>query len=156
MKAIVLTPAPIEPEDVQPLLDTKIHKYAINGHAEWLKPDYRICSDYGVIGYLLEYFTQTIITTREYAKNSRLIYAGEIPFRGSTMTACLDYLVSKGYKQILIIGNNTVHEQFFQDRINSEIKRILEDNSDVKIFQYSKGNFNLPVMSVQQFVKERK
>lgn len=154
MKAIVLTPAPIQPEDVQPLIDTNIEKYAINGHAEWLKPTYRICSDYGVIGYLLEYFPQEIITTREYAQNKRLIYAGDISFKGSTMTACIEYLVSRGYKKILIIGDNTVHDKFFQDRINTEIKRILEENSDVEIFQYSKGNFNLPIMTVQKFIKE--
>ena len=155
MKAIVLTHAPVEQKDIQPLIDTKIHKYAINGHAEYLKPTYRICSDYGVIGYLLECFTQEIITTREYAQNKRLIYAGDISFKGSTMTACIEYLVSRGYKKILIIGNNTVHEKFFQDRINSEIQRILQENSDVEIFQYSKGNFKLPTMTVQQFIKER-
>ena len=155
MKAFVLTSAPVQPEDVQPIIDTKIHKFAINGHAEYLNPTYRICSDYGVSAFLMEFFTQPIITTREYANSKRLIYAGDIPFRGSTIVACLEYLAKRDYKQILIIGDNTVHEQFFQDRINSEIQRILQENSEVEIFQYSKGNFNLPVKTVQQFLREK-
>ena len=155
MKAIVLTSATVQPEDVQPIIDTKIHKYAINGHAEYLNPTFRICSDYGVSAFLMEFFKQPIITTREYANSKRLIYAGDIPFRGSTIVACIEYLAKRDYKQILIIGDNTVHEQFFQDRINSEIQRILQENSDVEIFQYSEGNFNLPTKTVQQFLREK-
>jgi len=155
MKAIILTHAPVKESDIQPLIDTDIHKYAINGHAEYLKPTYRICSDYGVIGYLLEHFQQDIITTREYAQNRRLIYAGHITFKGSTIISAIEYLIWKKYKSILIIGDNTVHTEIFQKRINTEMNKILQDNSDVEIFQYTKGNFELQIKTVQQFLKER-
>jgi hypothetical protein len=154
MKAIILTQVFVNQEDIELLKNTDIVKYALNQHAQYLNPTYRICSDYGVIGNLLVNYPQEIITIRDWAYNPRLIYAGQIQFRGSTMVACIEYLISKGYKKILIVGDNTVHQVFFQDRIKTEIKRILQENSVIEIYQYSNGNFNLPTMTVKQFIKE--
>jgi len=152
MKAIILTWAKVSDNDVQLLINTNIHKFAINQHAEYLKPDFRICSDFGVIANLLNNFSQNVITVRDYVPNDRIIYAGHIPFKGSTMIACIEYLLSKGYTQILIVGDNTVHQKTFQNRINHELKIILNEKSDIKIFQYSNGNFDLPAMSISQFI----
>lgn len=153
-KAIILTNAPVKKEDEELLKQTEIFKIAINGHTEYLNPDLRICSDYNVASVLLEYFPQKVVSTREYFIGERLIYAGDIPFKGSTMTACTDYLVKNNYKKILIVGDNTVRQDFFQKRINDEISKTLEKNPDVQIFQYSHGNYYLPTISVKQFITE--
>ena len=152
-KVIILTFAPVNAKERKLLKDTRIVKVAINQHAEYLKPDYRICTDYGVIGNLLQNYQQKIITTREWVPNKRLIYAGQISFKGSTIVSCVEYIIQKGFKQILIVGDNTVHSESFQNRINSELVRILDENADIKIFQYRKGNFYLPVKSIKQFMK---
>lgn len=154
LKAIILTNSPVNESEQQLLIHTKIKKFAINFHVPELKPDFRITSDYYIIGALLGFCSEKIITTREWVPNDRLIYAGHIPFKGSTLVALVDYLISANYKEILIIGNNSVHDKQFQDRINKEIKSDLEQNSDVKIYQYSHGNFDLPYLSLQEFIKE--
>lgn len=154
MKAIILTFAPVSESDTELLINTKILKLAINGHAEKLKPDLRICTDYGIVGDLLQKFTQKIITTRDYAPNERLIYAGQLFFKGSTMVSAVEYLIKTGNKKILIVGDNTVHQEFFKERINNEINLILKENPEIEIFQYINGNFRLPVKSVEQFIKE--
>lgn len=156
MKAIILTFAPVEDKDKELLKNTDIFKMAINNHAEELQPHQRICSDYGIVGELLQDFSQKIVTIRDWATNDRLIYAGYIFFKGSTMVCAIEYLISKGYTDILIVGDNTVHQDFFMERIKKEIDFIQEVNSDVKIFQYSNGNFNLPTKTVEQFINERK
>lgn len=153
MKAIILTFSPVSDVDKQLLIDTDITKIAINQHAEELNPTYRIVSDYGIVGILLERFKQKIVTLRDYAMNERLIYAGHITFKGSTMIATVEYLISKGYNEILIVGDNTVHSEIFKERVNKEMDIIRENNSDTKIFQYTNGNFNLPVKTIEQFIK---
>jgi hypothetical protein len=151
-KAIILTFAPVTPKERKLLIRTKILKFAINQHAEYLKPDYRICTDYGVIGNLLQNFSQRIITTREWVPNKRLIYAGQINFKGSTIVSCVEYLISVGIKEILIVGDNTVHSEVFKNRINAELLIIRQKNQNVKVYQYRKGNFYLPVKSVKHFI----
>lgn len=151
-KAMILTFAPVSPKERKSIRRTDIKKYAINQHAEYLKPDFRICSDYGVIGNLLQNFTQKIITIREWVPHERLIYAGQIQFKGSTIVALIEYLISQNFKEILIVGDNTVHSTIFQDRVNKEIQEICNKNPEIKIYQYSKGNFPLPVQKVKQFI----
>lgn len=153
MKAIILTFSPVSDEDKQLLVSTDITKIAINQHAEELNPTYRIVSDYGIVGVLLERFPQKIVTLRDYATNERLIYAGHINFKGSTMIATVEYLISEKYDDILIVGDNTVHSEIFKERVNKEMDIVRENNPDIKIFQYTNGNFNLPVKSIQQFIK---
>ena len=152
MKALILTFAPVTEKQKELIKNTNITKIAINGHSEELNPDYRICSDYGVIEFLMKYFKQKIITVREWVKDERLINATNILFKGSTLVAAIDYLVFKKYDEILIVGDNTVREKFFQKRINDEIEKIKKENPQIKIFQYRKGNYNLSVLSVERFI----
>lgn len=152
MKAIVLTNAPVNDTQAELLKNTNIKKFAINAHAQVLNPDFRVCSDYGIIEYLLRFFPQKIVTTREWVPDKRLIYAGHIAFKGSTMVACIEYLIDQKYKDILIVGDNTIHDENFKQRINKEIDLIIANN-EVNIFQYTNGNYNLPVKTVEQFIK---
>lgn len=153
-KAIILTSIELSDNDIELLKNTNIFKIALNQHAENLKPDFRICTDY-VIGNLLENFSQKIVTVRDWVPNARLIYAGEILFKGSTIVACIEYLIKKDFKNILIVGDNTVHGEIFQNRIITEIEKILKQYKDVKLFQFEFGNFNLPVMSINDFTERR-
>lgn len=155
MKAIILTFAPVNESEKKCLIETSIYKIALNQHAENLKPNIRICTDYGVFAGLLKKFKQKIVSTREYVPHERQIYAGQISFKGSTLVACIEYLIYKKYDNILIVGDNKVHTQVFQERVKAEINEILRLNHDTKIYQYSNGNFNLPVVSIENFIKER-
>ena len=131
VKALILTNVCLKPEEKELLQKTDIKKFALNHHAETLKPDFRICTDYGIAPLLLQRFSQKIITTRDYAQNSRLIYAGHIAFKGSTIVACIEYLIDTGFNRILIVGDNTVHSSVFQQRVNKEIDSIVQNNKDV-------------------------
>ena len=154
-KAIILTSVHVENQEKELLKNTSIFKIAINQHAEDLNPHQRICSDYGVIGHLLQNFSQNIVTIRDWAENDRLIYAGQIPFKGSTIVCAVEYLIYQRYREILIVGDNSVHQDFFKQRVKKEMDLILQNNSEVQIFQYSQGNFNLPVKTVDKFLNER-
>lgn len=153
MKAIILTFAPITEKEEKLLTDTKIFKLAINGWAEYLKPDLRIVSDYNFGLYILKNFPEKVVNIRELIEHERSIYEPNIRFKGSTLVAGVDYLISKGFKDILILGDNTVRQDWFQKRIKKEIDLIVESN-DVNIYQYSNGNFNLKTKTVEQFIKE--
>lgn len=151
MKALILTGISLNPYEKELIQKTGIKKFALNHHAQELKPDFRICTDYGIAALLLQKFPQDVITTRDYAPNKRLIYAGHITFKGSTIVACIEYLIYSGFNEILIIGNNTVHQIFFQERVKKEIDCLLQSNSNIQIFQFSHGNFNLPIISIKEF-----
>lgn len=119
-----------------------------------LKPNARIISDY-VLPKIYERFSQKIISVREKLRfySERVEYFnGE--FKGSTILAGIDYLISKKYDEILIVGDNKVNHSRFQDLVKTEIDKIGVNewvNKGIKIYQYSKGNFNLPVKSIPEF-----
>ena len=149
MKAIILTYAPVPESDKALLVSTKIFKLALNQHAEEFKPDARICSDY-ILSDICRNFSQKIISVRERFRFStdRVEY---FPcFKGATILSALEYLIRKGYDEILIIGDNRVNTKEFQDNVNHYIEQIKELAT---IYQYTGGNFNLPVRSIKEFCK---
>jgi len=155
MKAIVLTNAYVDEHEQQLLKDTNIFKIALNFHAEHLKPDLRIATDYGMANGMIACFSQKVVTIRDYFQHERNIYRGQITFKGSTIVACIEYLIFEKFDEILLIADNSVHQEWFKDRIKKEIDLIMNQKRGVKIYQYRNGNFNLPEMSIQEFTKER-
>ena len=148
MKAIILTYAPINDAEKFTLQKTNIFKLALNQHAEDLNPNARIITDY-ILPKIYKRFSQKIISVREKLKftSDRVEYFdGE--FKGSTILAGIDYLISKNYDEILIVGNNKVNHNQFQESVNNEIDKI---KNKVNIYQYTKGNFNLPVKTISEF-----
>ena len=154
MKALILTFAPVNEDDKELIRNTKIDKFAINGHAEDLNPDCRIISDYGIILFMLEHFKQKIISVRETIPNERVINASYIQFKGSTLICLIDYLIFNKYDEILIVGDNSVRAEFFKKRINDEMEIIKKQHPEIKIYQYVQGNYNLPVKSVKGFIND--
>lgn len=147
MKSIILTYAPVSESERAILVSTKIFKLALNNHAEEFKPDMRICSDY-ILPDICRNFPQKIVSVRERFRFStdRVEY---FPcFRGATILSALEYLIHKGYDEILIIGDNKVNTKEFQDNVNHYVEQIKELAS---IYQYTNGNFNLPVRSITDF-----
>lgn len=150
MKAVILTYAPVSSQEKELLIKTGIFKIALNQHAEALKPDTRIITDY-FLENLYNRFSQKIISIRDRLNfNTERVEYPDIEFRGSTIIAALEYLISKGYDEILIIGNNKVNSLEFRDMVNNDIEKL---KTNAKIYQYSDGNFNLPVMGVKDFLQ---
>lgn len=148
MKAIILTYTPVSNTEKYILQTTNIFKLALNQHAEELKPNARIISDY-VLPKIYEKFSQKIISVREKLRYySKRVEYFEGEFKGSTILAGIDYLISKKYDEILIVGDNKVNHSRFQDLVKTEIDKI---KNQAKVYQYSKGNFNLPVKSIPEF-----
>ncbi len=154
-KAIVLTQVNVDNSDVQKLIDTQIFKIALNQHAENLKPHQRICTDYSVQTDLLNKFNQPVVIIRDYFPDKRIIFQPKITFKGSTIIAAIEYLISCEYDEILLIADNTVHQEWFKNRVNKELDSIVEQNSKVKIYQFTKGNFNVETKSINDFISER-
>ena len=148
MKAIILTYAPVSDAEAKLLKETTFCKIALNQHAEELKPNVRIITDY-FLENLYNRFSQKIISLRDRLKyeTDRVEYP-DIEFKGSTIVAAAEYLISKGYSEILIVGNNKVNSPEFRNMVNDDISKL---RKKVKIYQYSKGIFPLPIKSVEEF-----
>lgn len=149
-KAIVLTQIKITDIEKELLKNTNVFKIALNQHAEELKPNIRIVTDYS-LGEKCFKFPQKIISIRERFRfiTDKVIYPKDIKFKGSTILASLDWLIQQNYRDILIIGDNTVNTKEFQDKVNEEIEKI---KHKANIYQFSNGNFNLPVISIKEFL----
>jgi len=149
MKAIILTYAPVRDFEREILLRTKIFKLALNQHASDLKPNARIITDY-ILPRILKTCSERIISVREKLRcySLRVEYPN-IEFKGSTIIAGVEYLISKGYDEILIVGDNKVNSLEFREEVNRELNKL---KSKAKIYQYSKGNFNLGVKSISEFI----
>lgn len=148
MKALILTYAPVKISDQEILKNTKIFKLALNQHAEELRPDARIITDY-ILKNIYKMFSEKIISLRDRCiQNSAQIEYPKIEFKGATILAAIDYLIYKKYDEILIIGDNSVNNEKFKTIVNEEINKI---NSNMAIYQYTNGNFNLPVKNISDF-----
>lgn len=147
-KSIILTYAPVSEDEKSILINTDIYKLALNQHAGEYLPHARILADY-ILPRIYRSFDGKIISVRDKSipESGRVEYfKGE--FKGSTIIAAVDYLISKGFEKVLIVGNNQVNNMKFRNEVSDEIDKIKDK---IKLYQYSKGNFNLPVMSVADF-----
>lgn len=148
-KAIVLTYAPVPEYEQKILRNTKIFKIALNNHAEVFKPDIRICSDY-ILAMICRNFPQKIISVRDaFRFKSNRVIKSDIEFKGATILCAVDWLIQEGYTDILIIGDNKVNTKQLQELIKTEIDKVKDK---ANIYQYTAGNFNLPVKSITEFI----
>jgi hypothetical protein len=113
MKAIILTYAPVQDFEREILKQTNIFKLALNQHAVDLKPNARIITDY-ILPKIFDSCPEKIISVRQRLRcySARVEYPN-IEFKGSTIIAAADYLISKDYDEILIVGDNRVNSQKF-------------------------------------------
>ena len=151
MKAIILTWAHLSDFEKDLIKQTDIFKIALNHHGKELLPDIRIITDY-VLENIMKNCPEKIISVRDSLRyySDRVEYCNVV-FKGSTIVAAIEYLIGKKYSEILIIGDNSVHSEVFRNEIKAEIDKLIQK---VKIYQYSDGNFNLPVKTVRDFITE--
>ena len=148
MKSIILTYAPVSDYEKELLQKTNIFKLALNQHAKEYLPNARIIADY-TLRSIVSRFGEKIISVRDKSlPESDKIEYFRGKFKGSTIVAAIDYLISKQYDEILIIGNNQVNNLKFRNEVNVEVSKLKES---VKIYQYSDGNFDLPIKSISEF-----
>lgn len=149
MKAVILTYAPVQDFEREILSRAKIFKLALNQHASDLKPSARIITDY-YLPRILKTCSEKIISVREKLRcfSPRVEYPN-IEFKGSTIIAGVEYLILKGYDEILIVGDNRVNSFEFREVVNKELEKL---KGKAKIYQYSKGNFDLEIMPIKNFI----
>lgn len=154
MKAIILTGIPIITRHKNLIKNTNVFKLALNGYSEELSPDVRFISDY-VLDYIYENFPEPIVTVRDFPEKKylRVIKAG-VEFKGATIISSCEWLYNNNYNNILIVGDNTVHNKTHQNNVRQGIKELSKLHPDLNIFQFKKGNFNLPVKSINKFIQE--
>lgn len=150
--ALILTSIDLNIEDRNLIRTAKFFKLALNHHARELLPNARIFTDYVNFPYVLKEFpTDLIITVRSFPRNKtkNIIIPKNIQFKGSTMVAAVEFLQNNGVNRVLIVGDNTVHSKSFQDDVKNQLDCI---KKTAEIYQFSNGNFNLPVKSIKEFL----
>ena len=148
MKAVILTYAPLKSDDEELLKNTKLFKLALNHHSAELCPNARIITDY-VLDSVLKNTSEKIVTVRDRRTlNPERTEYFDGEFKGATILSAIEYLISKGFDEILIAGNNKVNNKKFRELVYEEINNT---KYKAKIYQYSDGYFNLPTMSVREF-----
>lgn len=148
MKAIILTYAPVTEIEKKILIETTIYKLALNHHCSEYYPNARILTDYVLLN-IYNRFPETIISVRDRLRtpSDRVIYFDK-EFRGATIVSAVEYLISQNYNEILIVGNNRVNNIKFQNLVCEQIDELAER---VMLYQYSNGNFNIPIKSITDF-----
>jgi len=156
MKAIVLTYAPITKEEEKLLRETDVFKVACNWHSENLKPDIRITLDNAeTIKKCLDVGNQNIVSLQFDYPDERVKRIYNLPKRLSSLISCCDYLISRGYNQILLVATNTVTNQ---KAISSGFQKINIDGiNTVKdyahIYKYSSDAvFDLNTRTIEEFL----
>lgn len=146
MKCVILTNYETTEEEAFYLTNytSNCYKIALNQHAGQYNPDVRICSDY-IAERLCQNFDEPILSVRDRFKASRVKHI-DIEFKGATILAAIDYAKLKGYDNILLVADNTVHSKEFQQLVKDNIV------DDGTIYQCSDGNFNLPVKSIKEWI----
>lgn len=147
MKCVILTNYPTTEEEAFYLTNytRNCYKIAINWHASQYNPDVRICTDY-ILKKLYHNCIEPIISVRDRCINSPRVTFLDIEFKGATILAAIDYAKLKGYDNILLVADNTAHGKDFQELIK---RNIINDGT---VYQCSKGNFNLPVKSIKEWI----
>lgn len=149
MKALILTYAPIAKAEKEVLIKTDIYKLALNHHAAEFNPNARIITDYVLPKICQKFPNDKIISVREKlrCKSNRVEYF-DCEFKGSTILSAIEYLINKGFDSILIVGDNKVNSIEFRETVNREIDKI---KHSALLYQYTNGNYNLPVKSISEF-----
>jgi hypothetical protein len=152
MKAIILTYAPIEKTEQEIIKNTNIFKLALNHHAEEYHPNKRIITDYILPSVCRKFPDDIIISVRDkFRSPSKRVEYFNTEFKGATIISAIEYLISKGFDKILIIGDNKVNSNSFRDTVNNWIDNKTDKS---KIYQYTNGNFHLPITSIKEFCEQ--
>lgn len=146
MKGIILTYAPLTQEEKDLLTNTKIYKLALNQHADELKPNQRIVTDYCGVQTIISKFKEPVVGVR--VKHPSIKTVDYVEFKGATILAAIDFCIYNGITDLLLVADNTVHNKEFQNIII----RDLQEEKGINLFQYRNGNFPLATKSVRDFI----
>lgn len=151
-KAIILTGIELNASDKKQLQETSIFKLALNHHCQDMNADLRIITDYGNFNYCSK-LPERLVTVRYKPRFKEDKYiVPDIEYRGSTVVAGIEYLYLQGYDEILIVGDNSVHGADFIKCVNIGIKTLKDIYKKLKLYQFSDGYFEMPVMSIKNFL----
>lgn len=156
MKAIVLTYAPVTKEEEKLLRETNVFKVACNWHSENLNPTVRLTLDNAeTIKKCLDAGKQDILSLQFDYDDERVKRIYNLPKRLSSLISCCDYLISRGFNQILLVATNTVTNQ---KAISTGFQKINIDGiNSVKdyahIYKYSsEAVFDLNTRTIEEFL----
>jgi hypothetical protein len=151
MKALILTNAPTTEKEKEKINNTDILKIAVN--VARYKADYRVFRDYWLINP--NDFSEPVIllNDEDYFKADfpNTTNKNELYFNTGTLTTAIDFAIKQGATDILLIADNTLYGEDFQNGINRGIEDL---KKHVSIYKYTKqGNFNIQYKSVDKFIE---
>lgn len=147
-KAIVLTYAPVSKADAKLLKETDIFKIATNFSAAELKPNVRLTAD-DIVDKCLECDTCPVVSLNYDLHKQRVIDGSKLPKRYTSLVSCIDYLLFKGYTDILLVASNP--ESATQKRNYEYVSQL---NNCLYLYKYTnEGYFDIPYKSIGGFIK---
>lgn len=149
MKAIILTYADVTLKEKKLINDSCLFKVAVN----WAnyQTDYRVTRDYKSLDFICNRFKEPVILSACDGRKDRFkrAKAMNLYYKGSTLTSAVDFCLNLGYNEILLVANNKVHTEHLQETVKQAINELKAKGT---IYQYTKGNFDLPVKSIEDFI----
>lgn len=170
MKAFVLTRCDsVLPEDVKIIQSSNIFKVCVNNAS--YNCNYRLFHDYSHYDGFVKYFSEPLITSyhalqsverTEIQKTGRfsLFYnttdipntknKNELFFATGSIIPSIDYCIKNGASEVLLVADNNVYSDNFKDGINKALNKLITHSN---IYQFSNGNFKLPIKSIKDFIE---
>jgi hypothetical protein len=149
-KAIVLTYAPLNDEEAELIKNTNIFKIACNHYRAELKPNIRLTAD-DIVDKCLNCDSCDVVSLNYGWNKKRVINAGYLPKRHTSLISCIDYLMLKGFTHILLVATNPDSATC---KINKEGVDMIKDC--LYLYKYSKeGNLDIPFKTVKEFIMEK-
>lgn len=156
-KAVILTYAKISDEEKELLKNSKVFKIACNNYCADLKPNIRLCAD-DIVQKCLDCDTCPVISLNySWGKDKRIIEAGHLPKRHSSLISCIDWLIINKFTHILLVANNL---QATGRDIKEDMQKINREGVNnlkkyLYLYKYSnEGVFDIPQKSVKEFLME--
>lgn len=168
MKCLILTRVETSTEEKTLVNQSKLFKLAVN--TANYKADLRLFHDSQYWQMYLDNYPETLVTRAKESllipDHARFIFYNdalepctenkeELYFEQSSLICSIDFAIKLGFTDILLVADNNVDNiNFTKDLFESEINRIIKRFTPyANIYQFSDGNFDLPVMSVGKFLQ---
>ena len=159
----------ITEQEKQLINNSNIFKMAVN-YAHY-NSNCRLFHDYSFWNKYVGYFSESLITSYHIKHSEDLQQAKDtgrfilfyetstmpviekidtLHFDSSSIIPAINYCTLQGFTEILLIADNTAYDNILQQDIN---KAIAKYKDIANIYQYSNGNFILPIKTIEEFIR---
>ena len=151
MKALILTNYEVTQKERYLIECSSVLKIAVNW--AWYLADYRVAQDQYYEDEILSQFSEQLIQYSPFpiqSRKKRITIDHTLWFSYGSITTAISLAIQKGCEDILLVADNTIHQDKFKQGIKDAVNVL---KSKANIYQCSNGNFELPTISIQEFLR---